>query len=127
MEWHPVLLLLARAIGARPLHPSLPARHNASPGLVPNYRKRKKFAWKRLDSGAVDQPRMWHAQITQSGLYYPSQTQAVEHRHRGSPSKSQEGSRSLPVTALVLKSAFPWDRHFSLAKLRRGLDREKIT
>src|SRR5947199_626567 len=33
MEWHPVLLLLARAIGARPLHPSLCARHNASPGL----------------------------------------------------------------------------------------------
>src|SRR3954463_13098527 len=52
-------------------------------GSFPITENGQKFAWKRLDSGAVDQPRMWHAQVTQSRLYYPSQTQAVEHRHRG--------------------------------------------
>jgi hypothetical protein len=36
-------------------------------------------------------------------------------------------SRSSPVTALVPKSVFPWGRSFSLAKLRRELNREKIT
>jgi len=44
-----------------------------------------------------------------------------------SPCKSKVASRSSPVTALVPKSAFPWGRSFRLAKLRRGLNREKIT
>jgi hypothetical protein len=31
-------------------------------------------AWKGLDSGAVDQPSMCHAQVSQSRLYHPGET-----------------------------------------------------
>src|SRR3954453_8120228 len=43
------------------------------------------FAWKRLDSRSVDQPKMCHAQIKESCAYYESETQP-ECRHRGSRS-----------------------------------------
>src|SRR3954453_7211802 len=79
------------AVLARPLHPSLLARHNATPVfiLVCGPAIRKEIAWKRLDSVALDQPRMCHAQITESCTYHGTETQA-ECCHRGSRSSRRD-------------------------------------
>jgi len=112
---------------ARPLHPSLPARQIASPGLVPNYRKPVKVCLERTGfrcrRSAYDVACATHSKSSLS-LKRNASSRAPALRSR---SKSQEGSRCLPVTALVPKSAFRWGRYFSLAKLRRGLNREKTT
>src|SRR3954470_3257479 len=82
MEWHSVLLLLAIATrAATPFIALRPPQCNCRQ-LVPNAATRQKSARKGLDSGPLDQPRMWHAQNTQSRSHYPSETEAAEHRHR---------------------------------------------
>src|SRR5436305_1516421 len=74
------------AVLARPLYPSLSAHHNASPVLIFGLKEAPEvFAWKRLDSSSVDQPRMCHAPITESCAYHGSETNA-EYCHRGSRS-----------------------------------------
>src|SRR3954454_4896721 len=65
------------------------------------------FAWKRLDSGSVDQPRMCHAQITESCAYHESETQD-ECRHRGSRSSRRGGPHPHLSSLSRSNQLFPW-------------------
>src|SRR3954469_6814702 len=96
------------AVLARPLHPSLPARHNASPVLLIRAGKlTENFAWKRLDSRSVDQPKMCHAQIKESCAYYESKTQP-ECRHRGSRSSRRGDPHPHLSSHSRPNQLFPW-------------------
>src|SRR4051794_11648273 len=67
----------------------------------------RNFAWKRLDSGSVDQPRMCHAQITESCTYHGSKTQA-ECRHRGSCSSRRGDPHPHLSSHSRSNQLFPW-------------------
>src|SRR3954454_15166082 len=65
------------------------------------------FARKRLDSGLVDQPRMCHAQITESYTHHESETQA-ECCHRGSRSTRRGDPHPHMSSQSHSNQLFPW-------------------
>src|SRR4051812_12823138 len=114
------------AVLARPLHPSLCARHNASPVLIlfadSHYKFRSEKTGLRFGRSAYDVPCANHGKLCLSRKRNASRVLPSRF-----PFNSKGRPTSSPVIALPTKSAFPLDRHSPPAKLRHPQSRAKET